>query len=50
MNARELVAVHLGEDDEDVGEAAIRDPHLFAVHHEAAVGLRDGTRLRAQRV
>ena len=37
MNARELLAVDLGEDDEDVGEAAVGDPHLLAVQHEAAV-------------
>ena len=30
---------HLAEDDVDVGEAAVRDPHLLAVQHEAAVGL-----------
>ena len=31
---------HLAEDDVDVGEAAVGDPHLLAVQHEAAVGLR----------
>ena len=35
----ELLAVDLGEDDEQVGEAAVGDPHLLAVQHEAAVGL-----------
>ena len=35
----ELLAVDLGKDDEDVGEAAVGDPHLLAVQHEAAVRL-----------
>ena len=35
-----MLAVDLGEDDEDVGEAAVGDPHLLAVEDEAAVGLR----------
>ena len=46
----ELLAVHFREDDEHVGEAAVGDPHLLAVQHEAAVGLPCGARLRAQRV
>src|SRR5947209_18976218 len=29
--ARELVAVNLGEDDEHVRETAVRDPHLLAL-------------------
>ena len=44
----EVLAVHLGEHDEDVGEAAVGDPHLLAVEHEAAVRLARGPRLRAQ--
>src|SRR5947209_7855927 len=36
---RELIAVHLGEDDEEIGEAAVGDPHLLAVEDEGAVGL-----------
>jgi hypothetical protein len=34
MNAVNAVAVHLGEDDEHVGEAAVGDPHLLAVQHQ----------------
>ena len=52
MKAREVLAVDLGEDDEDVGEAAVGDPHLLAVQHEAAVGLprRRGSWRRARRI
>ena len=46
----EVLAVDLGEDDEDVGEAAVGDPHLLAVQHEAAVRLSRGRRLCAERV
>ena len=46
----EVLAVDLGEDDEDVGEAAVGDPHLLAVQDEAAVGLSRRARLRAERV
>ena len=38
----EVLAVDLGEHDEDVGEAAVGDPHLLAGEHEAAVGLLHG--------
>ena len=31
----EVLAVHLGEDDEDVGEAAVGDPHLLAVQRRS---------------
>ena len=48
MNAREVLAVDLGEDDEEVGEAAVGDPHLLAVQDEAAVGLR-GRRASSRR-
>src|SRR5215471_18083413 len=34
----EMFPVDLGEDDVEVGEAAIGDPHLLAVQDEAAVG------------
>ena len=46
----ELLAVDLGEDDEDVGEAAVGDPHLLAVQDEAAVRLPRRPRARAERV
>ena len=50
MKRGELLAVDLGEDDEDVGEAAVGDPHLLAVQHEAAVGLPRRLGPRAERV
>ena len=51
MNAvKSRVAVDLGEDDEEIGEAAVRDPHLLAVQHEAAVALTGGARFDAERV
>ena len=37
---------HLREHDEEVGKAAVRDPHLFAAEDEAPVGLPQGTRPR----
>ena len=46
----EVLAVDLREDDEDVGEAAVGDPHLLAVEDEAAVGLPRRARLGAERV
>ena len=46
----EVLAVDLGEDDEEVGEAAVGDPHLLARQHEAAVGLPHRARLGAERV
>ena len=36
---REVLAVHPGEDDVEVGEPAVGDPHLLAVEDEAAVRL-----------
>ena len=33
----ELLAVDLREDDEDVGESAVRDPHLLAVERVTAI-------------
>src|SRR6185295_19526226 len=51
---RELVgAAGLGdlrEDDEDVGEPAVRDPHLLAAEQKASVRLADRPGLRAERV
>ena len=44
------VAVDLCEHDEEVGEAAIGDPHLLAAEREAAVRQAGGSRLRAERV
>jgi hypothetical protein len=38
----ESVALNLGKDDEDVGEAAVRDPELLAGDPEAAVRLSSG--------
>jgi hypothetical protein len=38
----EVLAVDLGEDDVEVGEAAVGDPGLLAVQDEAAVGLPRG--------
>src|SRR5207245_10655184 len=38
----ELLAVDLRKDDEQIGEAAVGDPHLLAVDHEAAVRLAHG--------
>src|SRR3712207_7527962 len=50
-SARELVAVDLGEDDEQVGEAAVRDPHLLALDTVVrAVFAQTRRRLRRQRV
>ena len=47
----ERLAVDLGEDDEQVGEAAVGDPHLLAVEREAAVGAAASRAcLRAERV
>ena len=42
----EVLAIDLGKDDEDVGEAAVGDPHLLARHDEAAIGLLHRPRLR----
>ena len=47
---RKLLTVHLREDDEQVGEPAVGDPHLLAVQDKAAVRLRDRQGLRAQGV
>ena len=47
----ELVPVDLEEDDVHVGEAAVRDPHLPAVHDVmAAVGRQPRDRPRAERI
>ena len=46
----EVFAVNLGKDHEDVGEAAVGDPHLLARHDEAAIGLPDCPRLRPHRI
>ena len=46
----ELFAVDFGKHDEDVGESAVRDPHLLAIEHEAAVGLLRRAGLGAERV
>jgi hypothetical protein len=46
----EVGVVHLGEHDEEVGEAAVGDPHLLAAQEEAAVGLAHRARLGAERV
>ena len=46
----ERLAVDLGEDDEDVGEAGVGDPHLLAGQREAAVGEPGGAGPRAERI
>ena len=46
----EVLAVHLGEDDDDVGKAAVGDPHLLARQREAAIGLACGPGPGPQRV
>ena len=46
----ELLAVHLGEDDEEIGESPVRDPHLLPAQHEAAVVLPGRARLGAERI
>ena len=47
----ELVAVDLREDGEQIGEAAVRDPHLLAVEHVVpAVGRERRRRARRERV
>src|SRR3954471_4944381 len=46
----ELLTADLGKHDEDIGESAVRDPHLLAVQQEPAVRLTRRTRLGAQRV
>ena len=52
MNAEKCSPVvdDLGEDDVEIGEAAVGDPHLLAVQDEAAVRLADRARFRAERV
>ncbi len=47
---REELRVHLGKDDEEVGEAAVGDPHLLAAEDEAAVSLAGCPRLGAERI
>ena len=44
----ELLAVDLGEDDEEIGESPVGDPHLFAGQHEAAVVLPARARFGAE--
>ena len=46
----EVLAVDLGEHDEDVGEAAVGDPHLLAGQREAAVGQPDRAGGGAERI
>ena len=46
----ELLAVHLGEDDKQIGESPVSDPHLLAVQDEAAVVLPGRARLGAERI
>ena len=41
---------HFRKDDEEVGEAAVRDPHLFAADCEAPVCLSGCARLRTERI
>ncbi len=47
----EFVPVHFGEDDEDIGEAAVRDPHLLPFENiSAAVFCKRGLRFRCQSI
>ena len=46
----EQLAVDFREDDEEVCEPAVGDPHLLAVQEEAAVRLSGGARLGAERI
>src|SRR5439155_3127647 len=46
----EVFAVYFREDDEEVREAAVGDPHLLAGQHEAAVWLPRRPRFRAERI
>ena len=41
---------HLRKDDEQVGEAAVGDPHLLAADGEASIRLSGCARLRAERI
>ena len=50
MKAEKMLAVDLGEDDDDVGKAAVGDPHLLARQREAAIGLARGLGPGPQRV
>jgi hypothetical protein len=45
-----FVVDDLAEHDVEIGEAAVCDPGLLAVQHEAAVRLADGARFRTERV
>ncbi len=48
---REPLAVHLGEDGEEIGEAAVGDPDLLAVEHVVpAIRRQPRRRARGQRV
>ena len=44
------VAGHSGENNEEIGETAVRDPHLLAADREAAVGLTRRPGFGTQRV
>ena len=46
----EVLAVDLGKYDEDVGEAAVGNPHLLACEREPAVGQPNRTRGGAERI
>ncbi len=46
----EVLAVDLRKDDEDVGEAAVGDPHLLAGQREPAVWQPNRARGRAERI
>src|SRR5687768_255393 len=46
----EMLAINLREHDEDVCEAAVRNPHLLPRQGEAAVGQANSARGRAERV
>ena len=51
QKSRELVAVDLGEDGEEVGAAAVGDPHLLTIQHVvSSVGGKVGAGLGGQSV
>src|SRR5206468_5660274 len=44
------VGGNLGKDDEEIGESAVRDPHLLAADREASIGLASGSGFCAERI
>ena len=50
QEGRELLAVDLREDHEEIGEAAVRDPHLLAADRPGTVRQSGGLRARTERI